>query len=37
MKLIKKSNALCPLGRHQDILKESRFTMIKCEKNCVDV
>jgi hypothetical protein len=32
MKLIKESNAFYPLGGYQDILKKSRFTMIKCEE-----
>jgi hypothetical protein len=32
MKLIKEPNALCPLGGYQNILKELRLTMIKCEE-----
>jgi hypothetical protein len=32
MKLVKKYNGLCPLGGYQDILKESRLTMIRHEE-----
>jgi hypothetical protein len=32
MKFIKESNMLCPLGGYQDILEESKLTMIRCEK-----
>jgi hypothetical protein len=32
MKFIKKSNALCPLGGYQDILKISKLTMMRCEE-----
>jgi hypothetical protein len=32
MKFIKKSNVLCPLGGYQNILEESRLTMIRCEE-----
>ncbi len=32
MKFMKTFNALCPFGGHQDILKESKLTMLKCEK-----
>jgi hypothetical protein len=32
MKFIKKSNALSPFGGYQNILKESKLTIMKCEK-----
>jgi len=32
MKFIKDSNALYPLGGYQNILKESKLTMIRCGK-----
>jgi hypothetical protein len=32
MKLIKEYNALCPFGGYQDILKESKLTMIIYEE-----
>jgi hypothetical protein len=32
MNFIKESNAMCPFGGYQDILKKSKLTMMKCEE-----